>query len=248
MTIMRYSDKELIELIEVVNKELQSARAFISWIHLGEMRMNDMQRLLNLVDHNLIEDMTVGFHSHNNLQLSYSNAVSMLQFPMKRDIIIDCSLVGMGKGAGNLNTELFLEHLNLYYNKNYKLSPLLKVIDNVINQIKEEFHWGYAVEFYLSSTNHCTPSYASYFYNKHMLSIDQVAELLSLIEEEKKISFDEVYAEDLYRNYNEARTFNDENTICELKKILKGNNILLLAPGKSLSTICRTNKKINLFW
>ncbi|MDE6924689.1 MAG: pyruvate carboxyltransferase, partial [Acetatifactor sp.] len=71
--------------------------------------------------------------------------------------------MGMGKGAGNLNTELLIEHLNCFYNKNYNIAPLLAVIDEVINQIHNEFYWGYAVEYYLSSINHCTPSYASYF-------------------------------------------------------------------------------------
>ena len=233
MTIMRYTDSELLEFIEIVNKELGDASAFYIVDSFGEMRMNDMQRVLNLVDHNLKKDMTIGFHSHNNLQLSYSNAVSMLQFPMNRDIIIDASLVGMGKGAGNLNTELFLEHLNLYYKKNYQLAPLLEVIDNVINQVKEEFHWGYSVEYYLSSANHCTPSYASYFYNKHMLKIDQVAELLSEIAEEKKISFDEKYAEELYREYN-IKNFDDTDTVEEIKQIFKNKKICLIAPGKSI--------------
>ena len=190
MITLRYSDAELLELINLVNKELPDASGFYIVDSFGEMRPNDMSRILNLVDHNLIPSMTLGFHSHNNLQLSYSNAMAMLQFPTTRDVMLDCSIMGMGKGAGNLNTELLLEHLNLFYGKEYKIAPLLEVIDKVINQLHDEFYWGYAPEYYLSSANHCTPSYASHFYNKHMLPIDQVGELLGMIAEEKKISFD----------------------------------------------------------
>ena len=53
-------------------------------------------------------------------------------------MMIDSSIMGMGKGAGNLNTELLLEHLNTFYGKNYCLSPLLEVIDKVINQLHSE--------------------------------------------------------------------------------------------------------------
>lgn len=243
MTIMRYTDAEIIEFINLINAELAEASAFYVVDSFGEMRMNDMQRILNLVDHNLDSRMTIGFHSHNNLQLSYSNAVTMLQFQMNRNVIIDSSLVGMGKGAGNLNTELFLEHLNLFYEKTYKLAPLLEVIDNVINQIKEEFHWGYSVEYYLSSANHCTPSYASYYYNKHMLAIDQVAELLNLIEEDKKISFDEKYAEDLYRLYNEKKSYNDENVVSEIQQKFNNKKVFLIAPGKSIKNYEREIEK-----
>jgi hypothetical protein len=48
--------------------------------------------------------------------------------------------------------------------------PVLEVIDKVINRAQRVL-WGYAPEYYLSSAKHCTPSYASHFYNKHMLPL-----------------------------------------------------------------------------
>lgn len=234
MITLRYSDAELLELIDLVNKELPDASGFYIVDSFGEMRPNDMARMLNLVDHNLIPSMTLGFHSHNNLQLSYSNAMAMLQFPTTRDLMLDCSIMGMGKGAGNLNTEILLEHLNLFYGKQYKIAPLLEVIDKVINQLHDEFYWGYAPEYYLSSAYHCTPSYASHFYNKHMLPIDQVGELLGMIAEEKKISFDRDYAEEVYRAYNESKAVDDSGVVADLKTEFAGKRILLVAPGKSV--------------
>ena len=234
MITLRYSDAELLELINLVNRELPDASGFYIVDSFGEMRPNDMNRVLNLVDHNLIPTMALGFHSHNNLQMSYSNAVALLQFPTNRDMMLDSSIMGMGKGAGNLNTELLLEHLNLFYGKNYQIAPLLEVIDKVINQLHSEFYWGYAPEYYLSAANQCTPSYASHFYNKHMLPIDQVGELLGKITEEKKISFDKDYAEELYRQYNENKAVDDTSVVAELKTEFEGKKVLLVAPGKSI--------------
>lgn len=234
MITLRYSDAELIEFIELVNNELSEANAFYIVDTFGEMRPNDMNRILNLVDHNLISTMPLGFHSHNNLQMSYSNAISMLQFPTNRDLMLDCSIMGMGKGAGNLNTELLLEHLNLYYGKSYEIAPLLEVIDKVINQLHDEFYWGYAPEYYLSAINQCTPSYASHFYNKHMLPIDQVGELLGMIVPEKKISFDKNYAEELYREYNASKSVDDQPVVDELRNVVSNKTVLLIAPGKSI--------------
>lgn len=245
MITLRYSDVELIELIEDVNMFLPDASGFYIVDSFGEMRPNDMNRVLNLIDHNLREGMLLGFHSHNNLQMSYSNAVALLQFPTNRDLMLDSSIMGMGKGAGNLNTELLLEHLNLFYGKCYNIQPLLEVIDKVINQIHSEFYWGYAPEYYLSSANHCTPSYASYFYNKHMLPVDQVNDLLSLISEEKKISFDKEYAEGLYQKYNESKMVDDDQCVAELKTELNGKRVLVIAPGKSINTYKETIEKIS---
>jgi len=234
MLTLRYTDQELLEFIDCVNRELPDASGFYIVDSFGEMRPNDMSRIMNLVDHNLLPSMLLGFHSHNNLQMSYSNAVALLQFPTNRDLMLDCSIMGMGKGAGNLNTELLLEHMNLFYGKDYLTAPLLSVIDRVINQIRTEYSWGYAIEYYLSAINHCTPSYAGHFYSKHMLPIEQVSELLGLIREDKKISFDKEYAEQLYLDYNARRKRDDAEVIEHLKEIVKGKKVLLVAPGKSI--------------
>lgn len=234
MVIMRYSAVELLELIKAVNTDLPDLSAFYIVDSFGEMRLKELHRIARFIDEHLLPTMPVGFHSHNNLQLSYSNAVDLLQYLSNRDLIIDSAILGMGKGAGNMNTELFMEHLNLYYGKEYKIAPLLEVIDKVLNTIRAESYWGYSIEYYLSSINHCTPSYAGHFYKKHMLPVARVAELLSLIPEDKKLSFDREYAEALYLTYNASRHRDDDSVIEELTKKIKGKKVLLIAPGKSI--------------
>lgn len=241
MICMRYNDMEILDLIASVNAELPDASAFYIVDSFGEMRHNDLVRVMNLVDNNLSPTMPMGFHAHNNLQMAYSNAVTMLEYRTKRDVIFDASVLGMGKGAGNATTELFSEHLNIYEGKNYNIEPLLDIIDKVLNQIKESYSWGYSVEYYLSACNQCTPSYAGHFYRKHMLSIKQVSELLGMISEEKKLSFDRSYADELYFQYN-AKKYDDQDTVDSLRKEFAGKKILLVAPGKSVvSELSRIN-------
>lgn len=234
MLVMRYTDRELIDFIDLINEELPQATAFYIVDSFGEMRAVDLKRVVNIVDHNLISNMSIGFHSHNNLQLSYSNATTLLEFSTQRNLIFDVSILGMGKGAGNLNAEIFAEHLNIYHEKSYDISAMLEVIDKVLNQIKQDYSWGYSVEYYLSSINRCTPSYAGYFYKKHTLSIDEIAVLLSEIEEEKKISFDREYARKIYYQFV-GKKIDDTKTIDKLKERFEGKDVVLVAPGKSIS-------------
>lgn len=236
MLTLRYSDNDLNSLIKIANR-LEKVRALYIVDSFGEMRSDDLSRIFEIVNNKLNKNICIGFHSHNNLQLSYSNAIKLLEMNADRNVIIDSSIMGMGKGAGNLNTELLIEHLNLFYGKKYQISPLLNIIDKVINPIHSELYWGYAPEYYLSSINHCSPSYASYFYNKHMLSIDKVSELLSKINEDKKISFDKEYAENLYREFNEKLKIDDNESFLEIKKELNGKTVLLVAPGKSIKKV-----------
>ena len=233
MLTLRYSDRELLELIDLVNRELPDASGFYIVDSFGEMRHNDVIRALNLIDHNLNPDISLGFHSHNNLQMSYANSISVLQFPTMRDLYLDSSIMGMGKGAGNLASELLLEHMNLYYGKNYEISPLLNVIDTVLDSLRATSYWGYSAEYYLSAVNCCTPSYARHFHLKHTLPVNEIAELLGKIEESKKVSFDRDYADKIYYDYI-SRPVNDADTVSALKDIFAGEKILIIAPGKSI--------------
>lgn len=233
MLTLRYSDWELLELIDLVNRELPDASGFYIVDSFGEMRHNDVIRALNLIDHNLNPDIPLGFHSHNNLQMSYANAISVLQFPTIRDLYLDSSIMGMGKGAGNLASELLLEHMNLYYGKHYEISPLLNVIDTVLDNIRATSYWGYSAEYYLSAANHCTPSYARHFHLKHTLPVNEIAELLGRIEESKKISFDQDYADKVYYDYI-SRPVDDADAISALEGIFAGEKVLIIAPGKSI--------------
>lgn len=68
-----------------------------------------------------------------------------------------------------------------------------------------------------------------------MLPVEQVAQLLSLIAEEKKVSFDREYAEQLYLAYNARRHHNDDPAVRQLTENIKGKKVLLIAPGKRLA-------------
>ena len=189
MITLRYTDREIIDF----SKDLSTIKR-LSGVYIvdsfGEMKNDDVDRLYDLFDTYLPKSFALGFHSHNNMQLSFSNAVHFLERNSARQLMIDSSVLGMGKGAGNLPTELILEHLNSSYGRNYNVVPILKLIDKVIDRLKSDYKWGYSMPYYLSSINHCTPSYAAYFSGKNMLSAEQLSELLSMVDDAKKISFD----------------------------------------------------------
>ena len=110
MVALSYTDQEYLELIEKANQ--LRPYAFYLVDSFGTMKRKDMLRFFYLIEHNLAEGIQVGFHSHNNLQLAYANAQTLVELGSSRPLLIDASIQGMGRGAGNLNTELFLEHLN----------------------------------------------------------------------------------------------------------------------------------------
>ena len=128
-----YTDEKLLSLIKKVNA--LSPYAFYLVDTLGLMQQTDVMRFFHLIDHNLAEGIRMGFHSHNNLQLSYSNCQLLSSVETDRIISLDSSVYGMGRGAGNLNTELLASYLHEHKNSGYDIVPLLEIVDEIIAPI-----------------------------------------------------------------------------------------------------------------
>jgi len=227
-----YTDEKLLSLIKKVNA--LSPYAFYLVDTLGLMQQTDVMRFFHLIDHNLAEGIRMGFHSHNNLQLSYSNCQLLSSVETDRIISLDSSVYGMGRGAGNLSTELVASYLNEHKKSVYDIVPLLEIVDEIIAPIKKKFEWGYSVPYYLAAINGCHPNYASYLSGKQTLTVKHIGAILRSIEPECRSLFDKSLAERKYREF-QNNAVDDTHALEELRKRIEGRNVLLIAPGPSLN-------------
>lgn len=241
MVSLNYTDEEFLETIKRVNEF--KPYAFYIVDSFGMMKGKDLTRLFYMVEHNLDPDIWIGFHSHNNMQLAYSNAQRLTSVQTNRNLIIDSSVYGMGRGAGNLNTELFVEYLNENAGKNYQLKPILTLIDEILNDFYQRNYWGYSLPNYISASHNAHPNYAGYLDDKKTLTFEDMNNIFDAMDEEKKVSYDKEYIETLYVKYMATGKVQEEHKD-ELKEKLKSKTILLIAPGKS--SIEEKNKIINL--
>jgi len=225
-----YSDQEILLFLEQCNR-LDIDAFYIVDTH-GSMLREDFRRLYYLLEHNLDDKVRLGFHSHNNLQLSYSNAIDFIELSkyLDREIIIDSSIYGMGRGAGNLNTELLADYINKKIGSQYEINPLLEVVDEYLTTIYRENNWGYSLEHFLSASEHCHPNYASFLINKKNLSIVEIKKLLSSIPNKDRREFDRELIEKLYIEHKKVSTL----PLKDLPKTFYENATLLIASGKSV--------------
>lgn len=238
-----YTDGALLSLISRIN-ELRPF-AFYLVDTLGVMYKNDLLRMFYLVDHNLDKSIAVGFHSHNNLQLSFANAQELIQINSPRHIIIDSSIYGMGRGAGNLNTELMTQYINSNFSLTYDNLEIFEILDQYIRPLSLNYKWGYEAAYYIASVVRCHPNYASFLMNKQTLHVQDIYAILSGLEDEKKSIFDEDYIGQCYIQYLNHYV-DDCMTQKEISDVIGEKTVLLLAPGKSLKgTLDRINKIIS---
>lgn len=231
MVSMAYSDEEFLELIRITNEI--KPYAFYIVDSFGVMKKSDLMRFFYMTDNNLDKSISIGFHSHNNLQLSYSHAQTLVDLQSDREIIIDSSVMGMGRGAGNLNTELFIQYLNEKAGRSMDSAPLLDIVDEVLTPIYHHNYWGYSLPHYLSAVHGCHPNYATFLDDKNTLKVSDIKNILSLIPEDRKVRFNKDYTEELYIKYQSSKELRTNSFSC-LKENLADKDILIIAPGNSI--------------
>ena len=179
MDTISYSEKEFSNLIKEVNKVKPGAVSIVDTF--GAMYMDDLIRIFRLVDSILDKDIRIGLHSHDNLGLSCALAeqMIMLSYELNRDVMVDGSLMGMGRGAGNASTELLASFLNEKFGYDYNILALLDTIEKYIIPLKENnTNWGYNLPMFICGTKHAHVDNISYLKKNTDCTINDMYQIL----------------------------------------------------------------------
>lgn len=109
----------------------------------GSMYSEDISFLANLYK-KYLPKQTIGVHLHNNKQLAFGNTI---QGVIDGCNILDASVNGIGRGAGNCPLELIVSFLK---NPKYNLRPILKLIQDEFIDLRKEIEWGYLIPYMIT--------------------------------------------------------------------------------------------------
>lgn len=87
---------------------------------------------------------TIGMHAHNNQQLAYANTIEAIIMGAN---VLDGSMAGLGRGAGNCPIELLIGFL---HNPKYRLRPVLQCIQEYIEPMRQKLLWGFDVPYMIT--------------------------------------------------------------------------------------------------
>lgn len=130
----------------------------------------------------------IGFHAHNNLQMAFANA---LQATLAGATIIDASIYGLGRGAGNLPIEILLGYLQREGNTRYNVVPYLDVVERFYLKLHAELNWGYSLKTLLSGGRNIHPYYVSEIFKDNSYTVEEIWNALDYIKQNCPISFNE---------------------------------------------------------
>ncbi len=168
MLTMRYTDDELSKIIDAAN-EMKAYALYIVDSY-GYMTEKDLERLYRFYDERLDKDIHIGFHAHNNMSNAFMNAKYFIEKLVSRDCIVDACAMGMGQGAGNLQTEIIANYLNEKYDALYDFTQILEICEILdAFRIHDKETWGYSTLNFISARHRAAYKYASEMrYNRKM--------------------------------------------------------------------------------
>lgn len=88
----------------------------------------------------------LGFHGHNNLELALINSSKALEAGCS---VIDATISGMGRGAGNLSMELLLIYLSSKNEIKFNLTKFSEIVSQ-IGKLKSYYKWGTSFPYMIS--------------------------------------------------------------------------------------------------
>ena len=223
-----YPEKQLTQAIKHI-KKWDSVDVLYFADSLGSMLLKDVHALIKLIKKTWHRD--IGFHAHNNMHLALSNAIGASEAGCK---FCDSTFFGMGRGAGNAQTESLLLETGGDY-ENAKMQLALKSFET----LKKKYNWGPNSMYHFAAKHKIHPTYIQRLIADKRYSSDYVVKTLNYLKDTKSSSFNEemlskfTYFSDLHHK----GTWNASN-------YLKGKSVLLIGSGPSVQ---RSSKKIELF-
>ncbi|ODS30285.1 MAG: isopropylmalate synthase [Candidatus Scalindua rubra] len=128
-------ETELIEALQQVNEATE-----VDYLYLvdsyGAYYSEQVTDYLNLYKKHA-PNKELGFHAHNNQQLAFANTQQAIIDGVN---LLDATINGIGRGAGNCNLELLLNFLK---NPKFDVGPIYKVIQEHFVPLRKEIEWGF---------------------------------------------------------------------------------------------------------
>jgi 4-hydroxy 2-oxovalerate aldolase len=165
----------------------------------------------------------LGIHAHDNMDRAMENAMMALNNGVSW---IDSTVLGMGRGPGNVKTENLVLELEKIFKRKVNYNSLIKLIEDDFIPMKNKYGWGSNVYYYLSGLYGIHPSFIQGMLSAKNFSSDEILAVIDNLKTEggKKFSNDLI---NTYKQYFIGKG----NGKYEPLKNIKKKDVLILGSG-----------------
>ncbi len=141
MAVSGVTQNALVEALQQINESPVDVVYVVD--SFGSLYGKDIEYLVKTFKEHM-PNKQLGIHTHNNLQLAFSNSLLAMQHGVT---YIDGSIFGMGRAAGNCPTELVVNYLK---DPKYDVRSIFGVIAQHFIPMRERVEWGYVIPYVIT--------------------------------------------------------------------------------------------------
>ena len=184
---------------------------------LGSLR--DKKQILKICKFLKTIKKPFGIHAHNNRGLALQNTILFSKLGARW---LDSTILGMGRGPGNVDTIKLIEKLN-----NKKVIGFSKTKKDFI-LLKKKFNWGKNIYYELASQNNIHPTYIQEILSYKNVEKKMILNFIQCLSKLETHSYSKDVMEKAISSVNDKKQ--------NLQKINKKTDVLILGSAKSLSS------------
>lgn len=181
-----YTMEERAEMLKEVNKFKPDAFAIVDTF--GTMHLDDLTKIFRQIDEVLDKDIKVALHTHNNLCIANALAEQLINLCVEteRSVVVDGSLLGMARGAGNSCTEEIAAYINSRFGEKYNISALIETIEKYIVPVKKSNDWGYDIPMLICGIEGAHVDNIAYLKNNTECDYKEMYEVIGKLQPEQR--------------------------------------------------------------
>ncbi len=243
--VMYLSEWENYNEISLVLPKLDSLIDYFYMVDsYGSVLPGDVKNMIQKIK--AYTNVPIGFHGHNNLELGLINTLTAIDNGVE---IIDATITGMGRGAGNLKTELLLSVLDKTSSLNVDFDALSEVT-NIFETLKEEYKWGTSLPYMVSGARSLPQKEVMEWVSKKVYSLNSVVRALNKQSNKEK--------DIIYNKFRPSKIYNKciiigggpsvINHQTAIKELMKDDNELCLIHASSKNAYTFKDSKIDQYF
>ena len=216
INLMQISDYKNYEIKSAVNA-LNKSKVDVLYIadSFGSMNQADILNTLKKIKKFRGE---IGIHAHDNLGIAFKNTMTAINNGCQW---IDTTVAGMGRGAGNAQTEKIIKTFKI---KHYK--EIQNLINKSFSKLQKKYKWGKNKYYDFAGKNSIHPTYVQTMLGNKNYQKKNIIPILTQISNLSSKKFDPYNINEFNNFYN---TLVKKNI--DISKLINNKNVLICAPG-----------------
>ena len=151
---------------------------------LGNMQSEQIREMVKLFRESWPHDL--GIHAHNNMGQANENTLLALDLGCNW---LDATMLGMGRGAGNCQSEILLTELNRRLGRRYETDSVYALVIDHFLGLQAKLGWGPNFVYHFCALNKIHPTYAQELLSDTKYSSRQKLDILKRLKEKESTAF-----------------------------------------------------------